>query len=151
MTKYKPVSIPSAAFAFCRYGVALMLWVGLILQLKWLIVLVVIILFLSALLRVGRAPMIVIYKYTINLIVRSPEVVVNEHAMRFAHLVGATIGALSLLLLYFVNDLAGWIMVALLATLKSISALGYCPASKLYECMTGGSCFIKPPNGSQRA
>jgi hypothetical protein len=143
MTKYKPVPIPGAAFAFCRYGVALLLWAGLIVQSKAVIVLVVVILVSSAILKIAHAPMIVLYRYTINLIVRSPDVVVNEHAMRFAHLVGATIGAVCLVLLYFVNDLAGWLAVAVLASLKSISALGYCPASKLYECMTGGSCYIR--------
>jgi len=50
-----------------------------------------------------------------------------------------------LLLLYFVNEQVGWIAVLIFALLKSISAFGFCPAAKLYECATNDSCcaFIK--------
>jgi hypothetical protein len=86
--------------------------------------------------------MIILYKYTVNLIWPSHDEVVNEHAIRFAHLVGSIIGLGCLLLLYAVNDIAGWIAVFLLATLKSLSAAGFCPAAKLYDCANGGSCSL---------
>lgn len=144
MTKYKPVTIPSAAFAFCRYGLAALLWLALILQLKILVAAVVLILGLSYILKVGRAPMIIIYQYTVNLIWRSRDEVVNEHAIRFAHLVGTVIGLVCLFLLYAVNDIAGWVAVFMLAALKSLSAAGFCPAAKLYDCANGGSCSLLP-------
>jgi hypothetical protein len=100
---------------------------------------------LSALLRVKRSPMIWLYEHTINKIRPSKDEILNEHAMRFAHTMGMIFSFICLLLLYFVGDTAGWIAVFCFAILKSISAFGYCPASKLYECATGGSCcaFLK--------
>lgn len=150
MTKYKPVTIPSAAFAFCRFGLAALLWIALIIQSKVLVAVVVLILCLSYLLKVGRAPMIVLYKYTVNLIWHSRDEVVNEHAIRFAHLVGSLIGLVCVLLLYAVNDIAGWIAVFLLASLKSLSAAGFCPAAKLYDCANGGQCSLLPKKNGLR-
>ncbi|MFH0804794.1 MAG: DUF4395 family protein [Patescibacteria group bacterium] len=148
MTKYKPVTIPSAAFAFCRYGTAAMLWIALILQSKLLVATVVAIFLFSYVLKVARAPMIVLYTYTVNLLWRSRDEVVNEHAIRFAHLIGSVLGLLCLFLLYLVNDVVGWVAVGLLAALKSLSALGFCPATKLYDCANGGSCsFLGKTNG----
>ncbi len=147
MTPYKPITISAAAFAFCRYGLALSLWIGIILQNIWVIAGVVLVLGLSYLLKVARAPMIVMYTQTINRLWRSRDEVVNEHAIRFAHLVGTIIGTVGLLA-YGVNHLLGWIVIVLFATLKSLSALGFCPAAKLYDCSTSGHCaFIPHPRG----
>jgi hypothetical protein len=142
MPKYKPVSVPSAAFVFCRYTIAILIWLSLILQNRVILFVVLGIFILSAVLRIKRAPLIVLYAYTVNKIIKSKEVILNEYAMRFAHTVGIVFSLISLGLLYFVNDLAGWIMVFLFALLKSVSALGFCPAAKLYDCATNGSCCM---------
>ncbi len=143
MPRYKPVTIPRAAFAFCRYGLALLLWIGIVLQNIRFIEAAVIIFGLSYLLKVGRAPMVVIYSQTMNRLWRSPDEVVNEHAIRFAHLVGTVLGLIGVLT-YYLNHLMGWIFIGLFAALKSLSALGFCPAAKLYDCATGGSCRLIP-------
>lgn len=147
MKKYKPVAISKAAFAFCRYSVAILIWASLILHSKLLLIVVFLILLLSALLKIKKAPMILLYSYTLNKIFKSKEVVLNEHAMKFAHTVGSIFSLICLVLLYFVSESVGWIAVFIFAVIKSISVFGFCPASKLYECATNDSCcaFIKKP------
>lgn len=140
MTRYKPVTISKEGFAFCRLGLTAILWLSLALHSKLLLLFVFIVLLLSAILKVQRAPMIVLYDQTIGRLRKSKEVIVNEAAMRFAHFTGAFFALVCLLLLQFGNQRIGWAAVFLFAIIKSISALGFCPASKLYECATGGSC-----------
>lgn len=145
MKKFKPVSVSKSAFIFCRYGIAILIWLSLILRLKLLLIVTFFIFLLSFLFKVKRSPMIWLYEYTINYLFPSKEEWLNEHAMRFAHLMGAVLNGICLILLYGVNDRAGWIAVFIFALLKSISAFGFCPAGKLYECATNDSCcrFIK--------
>lgn len=145
MKKYKPVAVPKAAFAFCRYSIAILVWLAFIFQAKAILWVVLIIFILSAILKIQKAPMIVLYKWTINKVVKSKDEILNEHAMVFAHIMGSALAVICLLLLYFVSAKAGWIAVFVFAILKSISAFGFCPASKLYECATNDSCcaFIK--------
>ncbi len=145
MKKYKPVVIPSAAFAFCRYSMAILIWLSLFLHSKYLLVFVLIIFLLSAIFKIKKSPMILLYSYTVNKIIKSKDEILNEHAMRFAHLAGSFFSLICLLLLFFVNEKAGWIAVFIFALLKTVSVFGFCPASKLYECATNDSCcaFIK--------
>lgn len=145
MKKYKPVSIPSGAFLFCRYGIAILVWAAYILKMKELMLAVSILFVLSVLLKIKRSPLILFYRYTINKIIKSKEEVLNEHAMWFAHILGSILSIICLILLYFMSEKAGWIAVLIFAILKSISAIGFCPASKLYECATSDSCctFLK--------
>ena len=141
----KIVSVPKGAFIFCRYSVAIFIWLAFILKIRWLVILVFVILALSAILKVRKAPMILIYSWTINKIFKSKEELLSEKGMRFAHTLGATFSLIALIFLYFGNVQVGWIIVFVLAILKTISAFGFCPASKLYSCATNGSCcaFVK--------
>lgn len=145
MIKYKPVSVSKAGFAFCRYAIAVLVWLSLLLQIKWLLVVVFLILALSALFKIEKAPLILFYKYTIGKIIKLKEEVLNEHAMKFAHTMGTILSLICLLFLYFINVKVGWILVSIFAILKTISAFRMCPASKLYECMGNDSCcaFMK--------
>lgn len=142
MKKYKPVSVPKSAFTFCRYSIALLVWLSLFLQSKPIMILVFFILLFSAVLKVGRAPMILLYSYTINKIIKSKEEILNEQAMRFAHIFGSILSLVCLLFLYFINENVGWVMVFCFGLLKSISAIGFCPASKLYDCLNNDSCCV---------
>lgn len=145
MKTYKPIAVSSSAFKFCRYGIAILIWLSLFFRLKWLLIVTFVIFLLSFLFKVKRSPMIWLYEHTINHLYPSREEWLNEHAMRFAHLMGAVLNGICLILLYAVNDTSGWIAVLIFALLKSISAFGFCPAGKLYECATNDSCcaFIK--------
>jgi len=137
--KYKPVSIPNAAFIFCRYTLAIIIWLGFFLRIKGLIVLSFLILLFSAWFKIKRAPLIFLYSITLNKIVKSKDVVLDEKAMRFVHSIGAVLSLICVILLYTIENL-GWAFVLAFAILKTISAIGVCPASKLYNCMSGGKC-----------
>jgi len=140
MKTFKPVSVSKAAFAFCRYTIAILIWLALILKNKPLILLVFAILALSAILKIKRAPLILFYTYTINKIFPSKNELLEEKAMRFAHTLGTTLALICIIFLYLINEKVGWIIVLIFAILKTISALGYCPASKMYSCMMSGGC-----------
>ncbi len=140
MKTFKLVSISKASFAFCRYSAALLVWLALIFQIKWFIVLVFFIFVFSAFLRIKKAPLIYLYEKTLGRLIKSKDEILNERAMQFAHIMGSILSLVCIILVYFVNERAGWIAVFVLAVLKSISALGFCPASKLYECATNDTC-----------
>jgi len=140
---YQPVSVPKAAFAFCRYVIAILIWISLVLRIKCGIILVFVILVLSTILTVKWAPLVVIYTYTIDKLIHSRKELLDVKAMRFAHILGSVMALISLILLYFVNESIGWAFVLLFAILKTISAFGFCSASKLYGCiMSGGCCAL---------
>lgn len=145
MTKYTPVSISKNAFAFCRFGVAVLAWASLIFQIKWLLVLVFLILALSYILKIQKSPMIVLYNFLFGKIIKSKDEILNESAMRFAHLMGSIMSLVCVIVIYCVNEPIGYILVFGFAILKTISAFGVCPASKLYDCMGNKTCcaFIK--------
>jgi hypothetical protein len=140
MKQYKPVSVSKAAFAFCRLSLAVLIWGAFLFRSESVLVAAFVIFVLSAILKIRTAPMIVLYGWTIGKLIRSEDEVVNEHAMRFAHIIGAVFTAVCILLTTFVGGNAGWYAVLVFALLKSVSAFGFCPASRLYECATGGSC-----------
>lgn len=140
MAGFKPVTITTGSFAFCRYTVAVLAWLSLILQSKLLLVILFVIMLLSYLLKVGRAPLIVLYRQTVDRIRPSAPVVVDEKGIRFAHAVGAGFSLLCLVVLQWGSPLAGWILTGCLAILKTSAAFGFCSALKLYNCWTGGSC-----------
>jgi len=138
--KQQITSVKSAEFAFCRYVVALLVWAALIFRIKWIILLVFFILLLSAIFSVKYAPLIVLWRYTFGTMFKSKDEVLNVRAMRFAHSLGTILAGICLLFLYFGNQMVGWGFVAFFAIMKTISALGFCPASKVYVCMSNGTC-----------
>ena len=83
--------------------------------------------------------MIVLYKYTFGKIMESPEEILNESAMRFAHFLATILSVVCLTALY-INPHVGWPLVLFFAVLKTVSAVGFCPASKLYECAGSDKC-----------
>jgi hypothetical protein len=134
-----PVSISKGAFTFCRIGVAILAWLVIILRIKWLMVVIFGILGLSALFKIRKAPMILLYSLTLDKLFPSKKEMVNETAMRFAHILG-TILTLIVVLFLYVNEPVGFVLAWIFAILKTISAFGFCPASKLYVCMSSGGC-----------
>ncbi len=139
MRPIKPVTVPRGAFAFCRYNLAAIPLIALIFQIKWLIPAGCAIMLLSAILKVGKAPMILLYSWTLNKIFKSADTVLDENAMFFAHSFGTLLFAIATLLLYFGNEKTGWIFVGFLAVAKTIGAMGFCAAGKMYTCMNNSS------------
>lgn len=135
----KPVTIPSHAFIFCRYGIAVLVWLAYLLHSAGWLIAAAVLLGLSAILKVRRAPMIWLYSRTFMRLRPSPEEVVDETAMRFAHTLG-TVFALACLAAVWLNPKIGWPLTLLFALMKTVSALGFCPASKLFTCATNTTC-----------
>lgn len=140
MAGVKPVSVSRGAFAFCRYTIAVLLWCSVVFRVKELVLAAFIILTLSVILKVKRAPLILLYTYTVDKLFPTGQVILDEKGIRFAHTVGAVVSFLCLILLYFINPTAGWALTVLLAILKTSAAFGFCSALKLYQCVNGGTC-----------
>ena len=143
MTKYKPVSISTAAFRFCRLGIAVLIWLSFFLQSKLILAAVCLLFLLSIILKVGNSPLIRFYDSTLQRLHKRTETIVNEHAIFFAHCLGFTFSAICLLLVSLVSETKIWNAVLIFAVLKTISAMGFCPAAKLYECSMNGNCCVK--------
>lgn len=127
------------AFIFCRYSVAALVWVALLLQNVWVLLAVFVVLALSALLTVRWAPMILLWKWTLARIFPSEEEILDIKGMRFAHGLGAMMALIALSLVWHGNPFAWW-FVGLFAILKTTSALGWCPAYKVWGCLAEGGC-----------
>ncbi|MDR3707777.1 MAG: DUF4395 family protein [Capsulimonadaceae bacterium] len=143
MTRHNHVPIHKQSFAFCRYSLAALTWLALAFHSTQLVVAAGVIMLLSALLRVGRAPLIVLWDVTFEKLRPSPIEMLDENAMRFAHFFGFALFALDGLLLSFhATALAGWIFLGLIGIAKTAGALGFCAASKMYTCAanSSGSC-----------
>jgi hypothetical protein len=140
MTNYKPVLLSKASFAFCRYSVALMIWLSFFLKSRLLLAIVLLIFILNAVLKVKRAPLIRLYDVTIDRIKKAPEILVNEKSLFFAHTLAAILSFFCLAMVTLVHNGKVWYAVLAFALLKTVSAIGFCPASCLYDFMTGGGC-----------
>ena len=134
------VPIPRSAFAFCRWSLTGLLWLSLVTRQVWLLGAVVGILALSAILRVDRSPMVVLYRVTLGrLFPPSAFALMDVTAMRFAHGMGALLGT-CVLIAILRHPRGGWVALAGFCLLKTISAFGFCPASKLFACLRKGGC-----------
>lgn len=136
----KIVQIPRSAFRFCRWSLTGLLWLALLTRQAWILGLVVGLLALSALLRVDRSPMVVLHGWTLGrLFPPTTFEFMDVSAMRFAHGLGAVLGACVLAAL-LVQPKAGQGALLGFCLLKTVSALGFCPASKLFACLRKGGC-----------
>ena len=141
MLPLKPVSVSRGAFAFCRYTVMVLVWAAFLLHSLVLVLVTAIIMALSALLTVRRAPLIVLYSVTLEKLWPSGVAVLDEYGMRFAHLFATIVLFATALLAFLGFHQAAAIVLLLLAVAKTISAFGFCPVSKAYSCLSrGGSC-----------
>ena len=140
MAQFKPATISKGSFVFCRIVVAILLWLSIILQLKWLVGIVFLIMLFSAIFKVEKAPLILLYKYTIDKIKQSENIIVDKKGIFVSHLVGTIFSLLCRALLYYANPIAAWIVTGMFAILQTSAACGFCSALKLYTCMTSGNC-----------
>ena len=139
------VGIPKAAFAFCRYTMAILLWTAFILKIKILVAVVFVVLALSAILSIQRAPLVWLYTVTFHRLFPSADTKLSPAGMRVAHTLGTCFAALCLVLLYVINEPLGWWVTLGYCVVKTISAIWACPVYKLYACMKSGDCctFLK--------
>ncbi|MBU3146760.1 DUF4395 family protein [Clostridium sp. CF012] len=142
MKECRPVVVSRGAFNFCKYTVASIFWLALIFHNKLLVAVGFSMLLLSAILKVKNAPLVFLYTYTIDKIFPSKSEILDEKAVCFAHIVGATMSGIALLFLYFIHPLTGWILTGVLAVLKTSASFGFCGSMKLYGCLNNpnGQC-----------
>lgn len=142
---HTPVTIPTHAFTFCRFGSAILVWLALYLGSIQLTFVIALMFFIASIVGVAKSPLVFLYTNTIERLFPSAPELVDASAIRFAHGL-ATILATICLILLLIYQPAGFVALFCFAMLKSISALGFCPASKLHGClMSGGTCcaFLK--------
>lgn len=140
MNEFKPVSISRGGFAFCRFTVAALVWLALLLRQKWLLLVVCGLMTASWAVKIRRAPLIWLYRITFDRLRKPEMVMVDEKGMRFAHAAGAVMSGLAWLLWTFVSVPAGLVFTLFVAVMKTSAAFGKCSALKLYTCMKGGNC-----------
>ena len=132
--------IPRPAFAFCRISLTLLLWLALWLHDVWLVVAVFCILTLSVILKVQRSPMVQLYQQTVLRVFPTWHYeLLDVPAMRFAHGMGAVM-SLGVILAMLAAPPVGWYCLLAFCVIKTVSAFGFCPASKLFVCMKNGGC-----------
>lgn len=139
---FKMVELRNNAFNFCKFSLAGLLWLAVILRSEALLLGIIGLLAWSYAVRVERAPMIVLYTRLVELRWPSKSVMTDENSVAFAHLVGFIFATAAYGLVAFGFSTAGWVLAAVLALLKSSGACGYCGAMKLYSCMNhpSGTC-----------
>lgn len=134
--------VPKKAFAFCRFTICILFWITSVLlfcNIKWTIFLPFVIMLLSGILTIKKAPLILLYKILFDRKNKSETDVLNVNSIRFSHYVGASISMVAILFLYvFKIDIIAYIFIGILTILQTIAAFGYCSAQKLYECLVLG-------------
>jgi len=141
MKPSKPVKVSKGGFIFCKWSIAILLWVGFIFRWKWPVVVSFMVLGLNALLRVKRAPLILLYTYTVDKFFKKPkQEILDDHAMRFAHTLGTILLSITLILLFFVHEKVGFVVLFFVAIAKTLGALGFCTALRMYGCVNGKCC-----------
>lgn len=134
--------VPKKAFAFCRFTICILFWITSILLffgVKWMIFIPFIIMLVSGVLTVRRAPLILLYNVLFNRDKKAETDILNVNSIRFAHYVGSIFSLIVILFLYvFKIEIVAYVFVIILTFLQTIAAFGYCSAQKLYECLVLG-------------
>lgn len=136
---FKPAKITKGSFAFCRITIASLIILAIVFQNVWLLVAEAIIMLLSAIFKVEHAPLILLWKYTVEKIKPGKPEVVDERGIFVSHLVAVFFSCLCIALV-LINPLVGWIVTGVFAILQISAACGFCSALKLYTCMNNGTC-----------
>jgi hypothetical protein len=154
----KSVAVSRGGFRFCRWAVAIVLWLALLLRSAELLLAATAILALNALVGVGRAPLILAWDHTVGRLFPSAEESLVESSMRFAHILGALAGACALALILGKTPELGWTLLLWFAAFKTAGAMGFCLISRLYTvAVQRGDCCrflcgrLKKPAGDDRA
>lgn len=141
MRTVKPVTVSTGGFNACKYSVAVLLWAAVALPTYRisLVGVATLVLALSAMLGVEHAPMIKLFDWTVGHLVKTKGIMLDRRGMRFAHTLGALLCGMTFVLLMYWQRPA-FILLVVVALLKTISAIGYCSGLKLYQCMGSDTC-----------
>ncbi|MBI5830975.1 MAG: DUF4395 family protein [Armatimonadetes bacterium] len=145
--------IPRDAFRFCRYSLAVLMWVGVLTHQLAPIFVVWLIMASSVALTIRRSPLIVLWTRTVHRLRPSPYEELSVGAMRFSHALATVLIGLPLLALSLAPGARGaWALLWVMTVMKTVSAVYACPASKMYTCLlSGGQCcsFLKRPHAGE--
>ncbi|MFZ2537856.1 MAG: DUF4395 family protein [Oscillospiraceae bacterium] len=133
------VTVKKQSVAFCKYVIAGLLWLSLILKNIVPVDIVLVIMFISVFTGVHRSPLVKLYDFTFAKLFHTTEEFINMHSMRFAHIVACVFCILSIVSYYFLPTIVCVILIAFFAILQTIASCGYCSAQKLYECVVCNS------------
>lgn len=142
MRQIEPVSISSGGFNFCKYGVAALLLIALVVPYPIRVALVAfdsLALLIASKVGVDKSPMVRVYELTLGRWITTKPVMLDKKGMKFAHALGAGLTTFTLALL-LLSPKIGYMALVLTALLKIISALGHCSALKLYGCLYSETC-----------
>lgn len=133
------VNVNTKSVVFCRYTIAIMFITIAISGYMELLLVPFIIMLLSAILGVKKAPLVVVGN---KLFKKSDIITLSVDSIRFAHYVGSIFTLVTLLFFFvFKIELIAYIFLAVLVFLQIVAAAGYCSAQKLYECVIiGNNC-----------
>ena len=125
MTKYQMATVPKRGFAFCRYTIALLLCITVILlffNIKWMIFIPFGIMISSGILTVKKAPLIMLYKVLFDRKGKGETDVLNVSSIRFSHFVGSFFCIIIILFLYvFKIDIVAYVFLGILTLLQTTS------------------------------
>ncbi|MHC1734538.1 MAG: DUF4395 family protein [Erysipelotrichaceae bacterium] len=127
-----PVKVSLNAFNFYRYTVAIVFWTAYFLKVKEFLLVNFIVMFLSALFKIRSSPLVVLWSHTVDRILPSKVIEVDEQGTRFAHALGAVLSLIAYLILSLTPFDTGWYFVFFLSVFKTFSAFGYCGGLKIY-------------------
>ncbi len=128
------VGVSRNAFKFCRWTIALILWVSFVLKVKWLLAVNFVILLTGAIFKVRRSPLVVVYEKTFGAWFPSKATEeLDENGIAFAQGLGAFIHMILLLFVYVIDERIGWRAVFIIAIVKTLGALGYCTGLQIYK------------------
>lgn len=137
----RSVTVSRGGFRFCRWAVAILLWIAYLARSPELLLAATAILALNALLGVGRAPLILAWDYTLGRLFSSGEETLAAASMRFAHTLGVLVGGCSLALILGKAPELGWTVLLWFAAFKTAGAMGFCLVSRLYTvAIQRGDC-----------
>lgn len=132
MKTNQKVNVSLNAFNFYRFTVATLFWLAYFLKIKEFLLVNFIVMFLSALFMIRSSPLVVLWSHTIDRILTTKVIEVDEQGTRFAHALGAFLSLIAFLVLSFIPYETGWYFVFFLVVFKTFSAFGYCGGLKIY-------------------
>lgn len=140
----KPVNVSRRGFAFCRYTVAILMWVGAMGRMEWIIILCAVIMLLNVILSIRHAPLILLYANTLDRLFPPQMVAVDANGMRFTQSIAFVFMVIPLEMIHLGLTTSGWRLLLLVALFKTMGALGFCAVSQLYTCLItqNGCCSI---------
>jgi protein-S-isoprenylcysteine O-methyltransferase Ste14 len=140
--KSKLEEIDLNALLFCKWVSAILIWLAVILGNYFILIAVALNFLLSVLFTVKNSPIVLVYRFTLGLLIKNRTNTIDVQDYRFVHLIAFIFSFIAIVPLLFGNTIWLLIPAILFAILKTITAFGYCPASKLRSCLLNqkGSC-----------